>query len=151
VTVFMSLETWNAMKHMPPARAARNNAMLLAPGLLVMWLSSRDPLEGSTSAAVAGSAIRCHQCGQRNSGHAWPSEVGSEQRHDKANTKGMAGGGRVQSRIIWRPYNPNNRIFRTVVCVAGQRKRATKAILHRLGTSPEKRNVKGRLKSLSRR
>jgi hypothetical protein len=32
----------------------------------------------------------------------------------------MAGGKKAQSRIKWRPYNPNNHIFRTVVCEASR-------------------------------
>ena len=75
VTDFMSLTTCSAMKHKPPARAARNNAILLAPGRLVMWLSSRDPFFGSASTVAVNSAIRVHQCGRRDSGHAWASEV----------------------------------------------------------------------------
>src|ERR1035437_6456410 len=115
VTAFMSRTTLNAMKHRPPAIATRNRVMLLAPGRRVMGVASRDRLEGGACSAVAGSAIRCHPCGRRDSGDAGASKVEGEQQHNYINTKGMAGGGRAQSRIKWRPYNPNNHIFRTIV------------------------------------
>jgi hypothetical protein len=65
----------------------------LAPGRLVMWLSSREPFAGSACSAVAGSAIRCHPCGRRDSGDAGASKVAGEQQHNYINTKWIAGGG----------------------------------------------------------
>src|ERR1035441_7390765 len=89
------------------------------PCVFVSLLSSRDLPEGIVCTVVARSAIRFHQCGRKNSGHAWASEVWTRQQQYIANTIGIACGGRVKSRINWRPYNPNNRIILAVVYVSG--------------------------------
>src|ERR1035438_9435586 len=103
------------------------------PCVFVRLLSSRDLPEGIVCTVVARSAIRFHQCGRRNSGHAWASEVWTRQQQHRANTKGIACGGREKSRINWRPYNPNNRIILAVVYVSGGEIHLTETILHRQG------------------
>src|ERR1035441_10153506 len=103
------------------------------PCVFVSLLSSRDLPEGIVCTEVARSAIRFHQCGRKNSGHAWASEVWTRQQQYIANTIGIACGGREKSRINWRPYNPNNRIIRAVACVPGREIHLTETILHRQG------------------
>ena len=51
----------------------QNSAMPARLGVLVILRSSRDVPEGIASTVVARSAIRFHQCGRRDSGHAWAS------------------------------------------------------------------------------